>query len=526
VLRVLLLAVAFAPPLWLGRGLIGSAAPTYDEPVHLAVGYADLLNPRYSLHGSGHPPLAEMWAAAPLLPLKPYAFFADPALAAGKVYDYADRFLYKNRLPPEALLDRARLWCLATWTLVTGAGVLLWSQLAGGAAAAWFGAWLFAFCVPLFSNAALVTTDAAPTALFFWTFLLLRRAPRSPGSWAGAGFLAGLAMCSKYNLFLAPPLAAMALLVESDVGRKREKLAPIPPRAYALLGLGVLAALCLVYRFRLGEYWSGLQYTFRLLDEGRSSFFWGRHSVNGHPLYFPAAFLLKTPLALLIAGALGAAGLLRRPDRGGFWLLAPAAAYFLAACASKIQIGYRHLLPIYPFFVVAGALGLAKLWERPWGRALALGLCAWLAVSVARVHPHHLAYFNEMAGGPDGGHRYLVDSNLDWGQGLKELGAELERRGRPPVVLCYFGSADPSWYGIRYRPFGFVSNVERREGVASPGPRDPLLLAISATNLHATYYADKKAFEWLAAKTPVFTAAHSIFLYDLTGDPDAARMLQ
>jgi hypothetical protein len=316
------------------------------------------------------------------------------------------------------------------------------------------------------------------------------------------------------------------------------------PPAVPWLGIAVMAfaaffALALVYRFEsVGLYADGLRATLTRIDDGRSSFFHGRHSNSGWLAYFPAALLVKTPIPMLAFAGLGLWLWLRAPDPARLWVAGPAAAYFLAALLSKTQIGIRHILPVFPFLILMGADAAAWLWRsgagaaggtRVWlqraKRGAVLGMAAWLAVSVGRGHPHHLAYFNEAVGGPSAGHRWFVDSNLDWGQGLKDLGRILEARGRPPVYLCYFGVADPSYYGIRYTPLAFIDNVERREGLAEPGKGDPVLLAVSATNLRATYYSRKDLFAWLESREPAAIAGHSIFLYDLTRDEDGIRRL-
>ena len=82
-------------------------------------------------------------------------------------------------------------------------------------------------------------------------------------------------------------------------------------------------------------------------------------------------------------------------------------------------------------------------------RWVVIALCAWYGGSVLRVHPHYLGYFNELAGGPSGGWRYLVDSNLDWGQDLKALKRWMDDHGVARVKLSYFGAADPDYYGLR-----------------------------------------------------------------------------
>jgi hypothetical protein len=251
--------------------------------------------------------------------------------------------------------------------------------------------------------------------------------------------------------------------------------------------------------------------------------------LTGSILYFPAAFAIKTPLPLLLAAAVGIWTLWRPAGRGRFlefgWLVAPPAGYFLLACLSKTQIGYRHILPVYPFLIVAAAVGAAWIWHQAWGKPVAAVLGIWLAASVLRCHPDYLAYFNESVGGADGGYRCLVDSNLDWGQGLKPLAAALRRMGDPPVFLCYFGVADPSYYGIRYEPLAPITNVDRHEGVVRPQGSDPVLLAVSATNLQTAYYADHTLFDWLKARRPLLKAGRSVFLYDLSADVDAVRRL-
>ncbi len=231
-------------------------------------------------------------------------------------------------------------------------------------------------------------------------------------------------------------------------------------------------------------------------------------------------------MPLLILGGAALAGWLRAPDLARFWVAAPPAAYFLAACLSSTQIGVRHILPVYPFLIVAGAWAAAKAWGRPpWGRAGAAALAGWLAASVLRYHPHHLAYFNEIAGGPAGGVRWLGDSNLDWGQGLKELARVLKERGNPPVYLCYFGVADPGYYGIRYLAFGSITTVDPRPQASEPGPGDPVLLAVSVTNLQAVYFTQRELFSWLKERRPVAAPGYAMRLYDLTGDPEGGARL-
>ncbi|HXT01289.1 MAG TPA: hypothetical protein VN915_11480 [Elusimicrobiota bacterium] len=504
----------------LGRALIAASSPTYDEPVHLSAGFTDLVDGRYRLNALDHPPLGEMWAALPLLTRRLDRFSAHPAWLEGQVYHFGDLFLYHNRVGPRELLDPARTWSLVTLTLLVALALVPWAWRLEGPAAGWGAAAALSFCVPWFSNAALVTTDASSSALFFAACSILAGPRRSAGAWALAGAATGAALAAKFNMVLLLPLIGFALLAESRAEKSRR------PRARDIILALTVSALVLaaVYRFSFVSLWfDGLAATFSRLSSGRAAYLHGSWSSEGWWWYFPAAFLLKTPLALLLLGGLGAYAALRRPRAEAAWLLIPPAGYFVAALTSKTDIGYRHLLPVYPFVCLWAGLGAARLWKRGRPARAALGVLGlWLAVSVVSNAPHSLAYFNELAGGR--GERWLSDSNLDWGQDLPALARELAARGNPPVLLSYFGAGDPEAYGIKYVPLGFITNVERT-GNAALAPGAPVFFAISETNLTGTYFKNHALFDWLRSRRPAAVPGGSIALYDLTDDAEGRVIL-
>src|SRR5262249_4468416 len=145
----------------------------------------------------------------------------------------------------------------------------------------------------------------------------------------------------------------------------------------------------------------------------------------GFWLYFPVAFLVKTPIpTLILLIATFALWIFRRRKRlNETFLLVPVVVYFCLAVWAGINIGLRHLLPIYPFIFVLLGSTVAELWNRKnrLARSGLLLLSAWYLWSAISIYPNYLAYFNEFAGGPDNGHKILLDSNLDWGQDLKGL---------------------------------------------------------------------------------------------------------
>jgi hypothetical protein len=147
------------------------------------------------------------------------------------------------------------------------------------------------------------------------------------------------------------------------------------------------------------------------------------------------------------------------------------------------------------------------------GLVLVAVLGVWYAVGTLANHPYHLAYFNEIGGGPARGWRLLVDSNLDWGQDLKRLKAWMDGHGVDRVKLSYFGSASPSYYGI---------HAVRLPGYSAPHPpritreiHPGDIVAVSVTNLQGVYLdaEDLPLMERLRGLKPVGRVGRSIFVY-------------
>ena len=249
------------------------------------------------------------------------------------------------------------------------------------------------------------------------------------------------------------------------------------------------------------------------------------------PSYFLIVPLLKTPLPLLVIWVTTAIAILS----GGAWrnpriqtVLATAGLFYAAVVASRLCIGVRHMLPVYP--LVALATGLA--WSvvaglsPPWRRAIGVGAAAcigWLAVEAGRSAPGYLAFFNQLAGGSRGGVRYLGDSNLDWGQDLGKLPAVMEQHGLDEVILSYFGNTDPAFYGIRYQYLPKMLYPRRPGRHVVDARRE--VIAISVNNLQGPFLRDESSFWWLFERRPFARAGDSIYLFDITGDAVAHEHL-
>jgi hypothetical protein len=185
-------------------------------------------------------------------------------------------------------------------------------------------------------------------------------------------------------------------------------------------------------------------------------------------------------------------------------VLLPPVVYFALCMRSHVNIGVRHLLPIYPFLYIALAAALSRgRWR---ARALLAGL-AFVAVESAAIYPHYLAFFNVFAGGPNNGPRYLVDSNLDWGQDLKNLKLYASAHGIKKLCICYFGRSSMSYYKFEYTDVPETRDVARRASM-------DCVAAVSATPL-AGSYVGADAFRWLRERKPMAKIGYSIYLYDL-----------
>ncbi|HEY4720297.1 MAG TPA: phospholipid carrier-dependent glycosyltransferase, partial [Anaerolineae bacterium] len=168
--------------------------------------------------------------------------------------------------------------------------------------------------------------------------------------------------------------------------------------------------------------WNSAQY---YLNQPWPNYLFGQTSTTGWWYYFPIAFVLKTPLPILIllVAAL-ARTIIKRAWRNDLIFLIPSFLIFFSLLFSTNNLGYRYLLPLLPLFFIY----VAGLWPRSVSHSLnrsatlsplhlvTVSLLVWQIVGTLRIYPYYLTFFNELAGGPDHGRYVLSDSNIDWGQ--------------------------------------------------------------------------------------------------------------
>ncbi|CAN5555937.1 phospholipid carrier-dependent glycosyltransferase [soil metagenome] len=258
----------------------------------------------------------------------------------------------------------------------------------------------------------------------------------------------------------------------------------------------------------------------------RASYLLGRTSDTGWWYYFPLAMLFKTPLATLATGVMAivvaiVAAVCGRARVCGAqrWTLAclviPVAFYGASAMSSNLNLGIRHVLPIYPFLYLLIALAATKLQSiRPrvfkWTSAI---VAVVLSIETLAAFPDYLSFFNVAAGGSRGGLRLLSDSNLDWGQDLLLLSRWQAAHPNTRLYFCYFGSVDPAVYGIRYLnlPGGTYFNRDVH------APDQPGVIAISASRLQGVHLSPElREFygQLLKDQQPIDVLGGSIYLFE------------
>ena len=291
-----------------------------------------------------------------------------------------------------------------------------------------------------------------------------------------------------------------------------------------LIAYLAVLVVCSVYFFRDPLlWWRGLQQVLVHQQRGHAAYFWGDYSIHGWTAYFPVALATKTQLATLLLSIGSLLVFWKGKPLGGdglAFLIVPLWLFVSALLLAQINIGVRHALHLYPLVHVLAAR-VATIPARPgwmsWtATALLLGLSTFSALRVA---PYPIAYFNELAGGPEGGRHILSDSNLDWGQGLRALARYVTDQKLDSIYLSYFGNAPPEYYGIRYQYVPAFGPLE------SPKPRRikdaRQLLAISDMNLKGVWFRDHDRYHWLTDRVPIAILAQSIYVYDITDDADA-----
>jgi Dolichyl-phosphate-mannose-protein mannosyltransferase len=456
------------------RGFLAMQADgtTVDEPTHLAYGQRALAS------GTFLRPDALLNSKMPVSVLN-----ALPVMIAsrGRALSWHQQ-LFLARLP-SLLLGVLLGWLVWHWALALFG---FWGGIVS--------LLLYTLCPNLIAHAHLVTTDIATALAMFAATYCLWRYSREPsiGRLLAAAGAFGLAQLTKATALFLLPIFVLILAARglADLRRNKERGPPQPAEGarslgettrrgalvLAACGVATILALNLGFWFEgtgtpLGRYTfvspsfealrgvpvlrslplplpyaylQGLDMVSRDSRAGNYSYLRGRYSDSGFRAYYLWAFLVKVPLATQIVLALAlflwAAGWVRAPTAEPYLLIPVVVLLLLLSFVVQLDIGFRYFLPALPYlFVFAGRVAapgpIARAAHPARWALLGGGLLLWLVASSCSAHPHYLAYFNEIAGGPLGGSRWLLDSNLDWGQDDETVKRLYPPGGNPPVLF-------------------------------------------------------------------------------------------
>ena len=445
--------------------------PTHDEYWHLPLGLyawktgdlrADPINP----------PLPRLWAALPLVMTG--VSLGEVKFPAADAYAVGDAFQRAHPHDHRELFFRGRLMIIP-WGLLGGIIIAAWARTWWGNASGILATLLWCSCPLLLGHGALVSHDLPGTVATLAVLYSTMRIRERPSFWGSAlvGVLIGLACLTKFSALILLPMTPMFWLIlpgSSSAPRltwQRQLcgaclalwcwwcVIQLGYLSDSLSGRPALRAWGLSYLLPIG-FQAGLTALETVLQAQHPVFLNGQWSLSGFRTYYLFAMLYQLPLGLWCCGGISAwLGWKQLRDQQhlrrilSLWLVI--GAVLIPSSLSENQLGFRYVMAAVPLGILFAASAAADWYRAGRWRRLTVPLAAIAALLALRYHPHHLSYFNELAGGPEAGRYLLVDSNIDWGQDLHALRDYLKQHpSDQPLSLAYFGTESPSTLGLKY----------------------------------------------------------------------------
>jgi len=545
--------------------------PTFDETAHLAAGVSYVQTGDFRLNPE-HPVLPKLLAGVSARAAGAVVDTTGEAWRTGEQWDVGREVIYGPGVDWQRIVFAGRL-PMVLLGLGLGALLWLWTRAMLGPAAAAIVLVLYAFSPSFLAHTRLVTTDVPLTLGVVGAAACLWRAWRTGSvGWtvAAAAFVAGT-MVTKFSAFSYGPVWVLLAVLPSARRPWRAGLAHLGVfllaafvltelavsvcygfagdwttiRALGMTGRGVtLESMTLLRRIPFevmasipwpsADFARGMKDIILFTEAGHPVYLLGRAADAGtwwSPL-LTLGVKASLPFLLLALAGIGVA-LGRRAGRTRelLFVLAPPALVLATNVAANLGLGVRHLLPMFPFLMIAAARPFAGGgWPAGAGALLGvLALLFWHAVGTAAAFPHYISWFNEVARFTGGGARYLGDSNLDWGQDLSAAAAELRTRGVKHAVNCYFGTASPFVEGLDWQLLPPTQRPQDRDPWKAMDDQGEQWLLMSATNLQGIYYrapGGGAPHPWLDGIEPrVSVGGGTILLYEISKEAEAQRGL-
>jgi hypothetical protein len=585
----------------LGLTSMAGNSAIVDEVAHIPSGYSYLHYGDYRLNPE-HPPLIKDLAALPLQFMHLRFPVDEPSWTTdiNGQWEAGWNFIYHLGNNADAIIFWARLPILLL-AIVFGAFLYWFCRRRWGTAVALLTLFFYVLSPNFLAHSTLVTTDLGASVFIFLAIVAFARFTEKPGvsnmfllSLALAGaqlakfsavllypFLGvitlGLVWLAKnpktaldrFNTYTAGFITASGLSVVwiwifyaphvwNMPGAVQDRL--IEGSLYGDRGLAIGHLLMnlnnLEFFKPIVQYALGLAMVFTRVAGGNVTYFNGQVTNQSFKWYFPELFMVKTQVALLVVMLAAAAWSLYRfyqkkplvpfeRFREHFrthvleWALGLFAAfYFGISVAGNLNLGIRHILPVYlPIFVLVALAAVRRLrslppvrW-RPVGLAALAGLMLWYGGNTVLTHPNYISYFNELIGGPGNAGKYFSDSSVDWGQDLRRLKTYVD--GHPEInhiAVDYFGGGVPEYYFCQRRyddrgrlvdtAAGYDCSNSVYEGWHSQnGMYTGQYIAVSETFLeNDRWYSELNGtpgYDYLRTRTPIAKVGYSIYVYKL-----------
>ena len=550
-------------------------SPVVDEIPHIGAGYSYVVQHSYQFNPEHPPLAKDLAGLALLpLGLNQTAFSGNyaanwPTDVNGQ-WNFGRALIFQTGNDAITLVRVAKLPMLLFF-IISAWIVFIWTRKLFGDKAALLATFLFSFAPTILAHSRLVTTDIALLAgimvsLYFFVQYLENQSTKN--FWL-ASLALGFGLLTKFSAFLIIPLLFFLAIIWAYAHQQRlSGIIRLAWKAVLVVIFGFVFVVGPVYQLHLlnysgqkqksdatiiletygnrqlaepviwasnkpllrpfAQYGLGVLMIFQRNVGGNQTFFLGNVYQEAVKAYFPFVYAMKEPIPFLILLIVAVMGFFKyfhsREQHFKYWIrnhFSEVALFFwlllywATSINANLNIGIRHLIPVYGATAILVAGQISVIYNHIKSKRAYLAfvgvMCAWLLAETVMVFPYYLTYFNQFAGGPTGGHVYVVDSNLDWGQDLKRLADWVDANNIKKLNLDYFGWADPYYYlGKKVIWIQNGRYTSAREFLAdNPGGG---YIAVSATFYQQSIATDKN-YGWLSEHKPVIVIGNSIFIW-------------
>lgn len=573
-------------------------SPVVDEIPHIGAGYSYVVQHSYQFNPE-HPPLAKDLAGLGLLTLNlnQSAFNQHyqgnwPTDVNGE-WNFGRALIFQTGNDAIALVHAAKLPMLLFF-IISAWIIFIWTKKIYGSKAALLALFLFSFTPTIIAHARLVTTDiAALFGIMLSTYFFIRYLEnRNAKNFWLAAITFGIGQLTKFSVFLLAPYLVVVALVWGYVNQHCLSAAlRVGWKSILIIIAGFIFIVGPVYQLHLLNYSGEKQkadatvilnsYGNRLFADpviwasdkpilrpfaqfglgllminqrnigGNQTYFLGQLYEKGVKSYFPIVYFLKEPLPFwglviiaLLAIITQAKSLKFKVKSSREWiknhftelaLLLWVLFYWAISIGANLNIGIRHLLPVYGFTYILVAGQITQVGQKLKAKSkkifmtfglLLLTLLGWYIYENLSVFPYYLTYFNEVAllrppwipasqaGYIPGGHNYVTDSNLDWGQDLKRLADWVDKNNVQKISLDYFGWADQSYYLDGKFVWIVNGQYDSVEKFFKDNPTGGYI-AVSGTFYEQSQADPKHNYAWLNNYKPIALIGNSIFVWHI-----------